>query len=143
MATEWGITPKQSIEAECMRRGRLEVVAGCIDLLEGRPGDDELILALAGPAGSSILSGGAGGIMGYWPRVWAARGLLHVWDDSAIGAIVHGANDDSWRVREMVAKVVARHQVDEALCLMVRLRADPVTRVRTAAERALVRLTVY
>src|SRR5579872_4992128 len=105
MASEWGVTPKQSIEAECKRRGRAKVIACCIDLLEGRSADDNLLLALAGPAALTVLDGRAGGRTGYWPRVWAARGLLHAWDDSATRAVVHGASDESWRVREMVAKV--------------------------------------
>jgi hypothetical protein len=88
MASEWGITPKQSIADECQHRGRAKLIAGCIDLHEGRSADDDLLLALAGPAALSVLDGHEGGRVGYWPRVWAARGLLHAWDDSASGAVV-------------------------------------------------------
>jgi hypothetical protein len=141
MASEWGITPKQSIEAECNRRGRASLIAGCVDLLEGRLVDDDLLFALAGPPALTVLDGGAGGRHGYWPRVWAARGLLHAWDDSATRAIVQGASDDSWRVREMVAKVVAAHGVDRAVPVVATLLNDPVLRVRRAAERALWKLS--
>jgi hypothetical protein len=48
--------------------------------------------------------------------------------------------DDCWRVREMVAKVVARRQVDELADVVAALRGDAVPRVRQAAERALIRL---
>jgi hypothetical protein len=41
----------------------------------------------------------------------------------------------------MAAKVAARHGLGAALSAMARLRADPVPRVRAAAERALQRLT--
>jgi hypothetical protein len=41
----------------------------------------------------------------------------------------------------MVARVVARHDVDGALDAMLRLREDPVPRVRIAAERAVQKLT--
>jgi hypothetical protein len=41
----------------------------------------------------------------------------------------------------MAAKVVARHLVGEATSAVAALRADPVPRVRSAAERALIRLT--
>ena len=51
---------------------------------------------------------------GYWPRVWAARGLLHAWDDRATAVIVQATADGAWRVREMAAKVIARHRVGEA-----------------------------
>jgi hypothetical protein len=48
--------------------------------------------------------------------------------------------DEHWRVREMAAKVAARHLVDEATTALADLRDDSVPRVRAAAERALVRL---
>lgn len=51
------------------------------------------------------------------------------------------ASDDAWRVREMAAKVVARHQVDEALTTIAGLQGDQVARVRSAARRALSALT--
>ena len=78
MPAIWRLTPRQSVAAECERRGKAAVVAGCIDLLQGRQGtDDALLIALAGPAAQAVLDGSAGGKEGYWPRVWAARGLLH------------------------------------------------------------------
>ena len=84
MPAIWRLTPRQSGAAECERRGKAAVVAGCIDLLQGRQGtDDALLIALAGPAAQAVLDGSAGGKEGYWPRVWAARGLLHAWDDRA------------------------------------------------------------
>jgi hypothetical protein len=48
--------------------------------------------------------------------------------------------DDSWRVREMSARVVAKHLVSAATAVVAELRDDPVPRVRYAAERALIRL---
>jgi HEAT repeat protein len=135
------MTPRQSIESECERRGRRAVSRGCVDLLEGRDVDDELVLALGGPAAETVLSGREGGKGGYWPRVWAARGLLYAWDDDATPAIVSAMTDESWRVREMAAKVAARHGLGAAVTVLARLREDPVPRVRAAAGRALARLT--
>jgi HEAT repeat protein len=135
------MTPRRSVEAECARRGKPAVISGCIDLLEGREVDDDLILALGGAPAEYVLTGRAGGKDGYWPRVWAARGLLHAWDERAAAAIIRAADDDAWRVREMAAKVVARHQADEALSAMVVLQSDHVARVRSAARRALAALT--
>lgn len=89
-----------------------------------------------------MLSGGEGGKQGHWPRIWAARGLLYVWEDRAAPAIAAATADEAWRVREMAAKVIARHRVDDALEAVTGLRADPVPRVRAAADRALARLTV-
>jgi len=136
-----GPTPRQSIEAECGRRGREAVIAGCIDLLEGRGADSGLVRSLGLAPADYVLGGGEGGPSGYWPRVWAARGLLHVWGDEATRAIVGATRDPAWRVREMAAKVVARHRVDEALEAVAALQEDGVARVRAAAHRALWQLT--
>jgi hypothetical protein len=142
MPAIWRLTPRQSVAAECERRGRAAVVAGCIDLLQGRQDtDDALLIALAGPPAEAVLDGSAGGRAGYWPRVWAARGLLHAWDDRATVVIIQATADDAWRVREMSAKVIARHRIGDALSAVSQLRNDPVPRVRAAADRAVVRLT--
>lgn len=117
------------------------MVFGCIDLLEGREVDDGLVVALGGPVAEYVLTGREGGKGGYWPRVWAARGLLHAWDDCATAAIIQATADDAWRVREMAAKVIARHRVGDALSAAAGLRDDGVPRVRLAAERAVAALT--
>ncbi|MDN5852988.1 MAG: HEAT repeat domain-containing protein [Actinomycetia bacterium] len=137
----WSLTPQRSIEAECERRGAAAVIDGCMSILVDSEVDDDLLWVLAGPASQSVIAGREGGRDGYWPRVWATRGLLYAWDVSAAQAIAATTYDEAWRVREMAAKVVARHRVEDAFDDMVRLHDDPVTRVRTAAERALMRLT--
>jgi HEAT repeats len=55
--------------------------------------------------------------------------------------VIAALGDDHWRVREMACKVIARHQVGDALPAVARLRDDPVPRVRAAAARAVVHLT--
>jgi hypothetical protein len=135
------MTPRESVAAECGRRGAGAVVSGCVDLLEGREVDDGLVRALGGAPAEYVLSGGEGGKGGYWPRVWAARGLLYVWEDRAAGAIIGATGDGSWRVREMAAKVIARHGVGDGLDAVAGLRGDEVPRVRAAAERAVARIT--
>jgi HEAT repeat protein len=77
----------------------------------------------------------------YFLRVWAARALLYAWDDSAQGAVLDALADESWRVREMVAKVVARRKLGDALAAVAGLSSDPVPRVRAAAARAAMILT--
>ena len=59
----------------------------------------------------------------------------------ATAALIEAMGDGAWRVREMAAKVVARHRVGEALDAVAALRDDPVPRVRAAAARAVVVLT--
>jgi HEAT repeat protein len=137
------ITPRLRITAERARRGAGPLTAGCVALLEGRPEEvsDALIIALGGEMGGYILDGAAGGRNGYWPRVWAARGLLHAWDPAATAAIAGATSDEAWRVREMAAKVIARHRVGDAFDAVTALRADPVERVRAAAARAVTILT--
>jgi hypothetical protein len=130
------ITPRERIDAACRRSGTDEVAAQCVDLLAGRDVEDAFLLVLGGPHAANVLSGYDGGKQGYWPRVWAARGLLYAWDDTATTAVIAATGDPAWRVREMAAKVVARHCIGDALNAVAALRADPVERVRAAAERA-------
>lgn len=139
----WGVSPRDSIEAECARRGRGAVVAGCVTLLRGGRVDDGLVYALAGPAAESVL---AGRDKPYWFRVWGARGLLWAWGggapDDVAAAVTAAVADEHWRVREMAAKVVAAHAVDEALsAVSAAAEHDDNVRVRAAATRALHALT--
>jgi hypothetical protein len=138
-----GSTPRDRIEAERHRHGSARLTPACVALLGGRPDEvsDELIMLLGGEPARTVLDGQAGGRSGYWPRVWGARGLLHAWDPAATAAIVGAAADEAWRVREMAAKVVARHRVGDALDAVAPLRDDPVERVRAAAARAVTALT--
>jgi hypothetical protein len=140
VGSEWGLTPRQSIEFECQRRGETHVVKECIAILSGQRVDEATLIALAGPHALNVLRGGEGGVEGYWPRVWALRGLLYAWDPTAVRVVIAGSNDSHWRVREMSAKVVARRRLDDAHDAMTTLLDDDVARVRGAAERALIRL---
>ncbi|MHB1525167.1 MAG: HEAT repeat domain-containing protein [Candidatus Dormibacteria bacterium] len=136
MAGIWGVTPQHSVQAECERRGQSAVVSGCVDMLQGREVDDALVLALGGPHAQLVLNGSEGGKGGYWPRVWAARGLLYAWEERAAPAVVQATKDKAWRVREMAAKVIARHCIEDAISAVAGLQGDPVARVRVAGERA-------
>jgi len=134
-------SPRQRIEAECARRGRLAFVRGCAELILGEDGDPALIVVLGAGHAQHILDDGVPDDQEYWLRVWAARGLLWVWDDVGTDAIRQALDDPAWRVREMAAKVVARHQLGDLLPVVVVLRTDPVDRVRSAANRAVAALT--
>lgn len=130
-------TPRERIEAECVRRGKPAVVEGCVALILGGQTDSRLLWVLGGPTTRWALESGPA----YWFRVWGARGLLWAWDDSALPALRVALADEAWRVREMAAKIVARHLVGDALTEVAALRDDPVPRVRAAASRAVARLT--
>lgn len=132
------ITPRERIRAECARRGAEAVLADCLALLEGAT-DPELTRSLVGRGAEKYFDGGEHDDT-YWFRVWAMRGLLWSWDRRATDHVVAALDDEAWRVREMAAKVVARHLVGEATAAVARRRDDSVPRVRRAAERALVRL---
>ena len=132
----WALTPRQSVESACARDGRDTVVAGCVRLLTGDDSDVTLIISLGGPHAERVLDGGPTEDQRYWLRVWAARGLLWAWDDNATEAVRSALRDPAWRVREMCAKVIARHAVGDLLEAVADLREDPVPRVRTAAIRA-------
>ncbi|MGH7667719.1 MAG: HEAT repeat domain-containing protein [Candidatus Dormibacteria bacterium] len=130
-------TPAASVAAECRRRGTRAVVSGCIDILERGEFDDALAMALSTGAARQVLAGREGGRGGYWPRVWAIRALLYAWEDDALPVLLSAASDDSWRVREMVAKVLTKRHLEEGFSTLLRLQEDPVPRVRAAAERAI------
>lgn len=131
----WALTPQQSIERECARRGRADLVDGCVRLIAGEDVDPTLLLALGGPAAEKFLDGEEHADT-YWLRVWGVRGLLWAGDGSQLDAVRTALADESWRVRELAAKVVARHLMGEVLDRVVALRDDPVVRVRVAAARA-------
>jgi hypothetical protein len=139
MTGDADLTPRERIRAECARRGKDAVLQDCLALLDGST-DPGLTRSLAG-RGSAKFFDGQQHDDTYWFRVWALRGLLWSWDARATGHVVRALDDEQWRVREMAAKVVARHLVGEATTAVAARRDDPVPRVRRAAERALVRLT--
>ncbi|HVQ87578.1 MAG TPA: HEAT repeat domain-containing protein [Actinomycetes bacterium] len=139
MAAE--VTPRQRIEHECQLRGKREFVAGCIELLSDAVVDDALVKALGGAGTDWVLEGPSPEVNEYWLRVWAARGLFWAWDDIATDSVLTALSDEAWRVREMACRVVAKHQVGEALPVVAELRTDPVRRVQIAASRAVVKLT--
>ena len=51
-------------------------------------------------------------------------------------AIIAALEDEHWRVREMAAKVVARHLLGDAFDAVSGMSGDPVPRVVEAAARA-------
>jgi hypothetical protein len=141
VAGEWGVTPKESVLAEVRRRSLPDVVGHCTALLSGHRVDERFLFVLAGPASRQVLDGREGGPGGHWPKVWALRGLLYAWAESAQAAVIGSTMDESWRVREMAAKVIGAHAIDDGLEALNRLVHDPVPRVRAAASRAQVALS--
>jgi hypothetical protein len=73
----------------------------------------------------------------YWVRTWGARGLLHVWDDTATDAVVRGLADAHWRPAEMCLKVAAKHEVAGTGDSAAALASHELPRVRAQAMRAL------
>ena len=115
------------------------MVDGCISLVTGGEADAGLVRSLGGPRAARYLE--ADPAQRYWLRTWGARGLLWAWQERATPALLAALADDAWRVREMAAQVVARHQVDAALESVAALREDTHPRVRAAAHHAVRRLT--
>lgn len=77
----------------------------------------------------------------YWRRVWGARGLLYVWDERVVEAVVVTLADEHWRVREMGLKVARAHELSSLTGEAADLCEDANARVRAAAERALAALS--
>lgn len=134
------MTPRESIEAACEQLGEKNVVNSCLRIINERDMDAEFGYVLSGPHSRDVLGGAEGGVSGRWPRTWALRAFLYAWDSSAEPAVLVCLSDESWRVREMAAKVVARRHVGDALEQIAVLQNDQVPRVRAAAQRALMKL---
>lgn len=122
------------------RLGTARFVAVCTDLMAGadRTAYVEELRALTGHdwrPGSAVLDPARW--PDYWVRTWGARGLLHVWDDSATSAIVRGLVDEHWRPAEMCLKVAARHEVAGAADAAAGLASSELPRVRAQAMRTL------
>jgi len=140
-----GDTPARRVRALADRIGAAETAAWCGELLAGHVSYDDPDLPPLSSLGrgSSVATADRLEAAGadYWPRVWAARGLLHCWpahgQPAVTAALVGALTDPAWRVREMAAKVAARHEVGETAGALLPCTSDPVPRVRAAAVRAL------
>lgn len=75
------------------------------------------------------------GWAGHWPRVWGARALLYVWDESATPDVLRGLDDDVWRVAEMCLKVGSRRELPGAADAAMGLARHGLPRVRAQAVR--------
>lgn len=137
----WGTTPRASIEAACRARGTDAVIDGCVRLIHGEDADPGLIIALAGPGQERFLD--KPDKERYWLRVWGLRGVLWALPEETAPservekAVVKALGDDHWRVREMAAKLAARHRLEPAQPALAALLTDENARVRAAAARAI------
>lgn len=130
----------QLIKALAERIGVPAFVATCTDLMAGADRNlyVEELRSLTGHAwepGDNVFD--LESWPDYWLRTWGARGLLHVWDDSATDSIVKGLADEHWRPAEMCLKVAARHEVAGAGDGAAALLTHELPRVRVQALRAL------
>ncbi len=112
----------------------------CVDLLRGADRRDHLdalryLTGHAFGAGDETLDPAVW--KDYWVRTWGARGLLHVWADTATSAVVAGLDDEEWRPAEMCLKVATRHEVGGAGDGAARLATHELPRVRAQAMRTL------
>jgi hypothetical protein len=132
-------TPRHRVSVAAERDGRLTVVRRCVGVLAGARADADLMWVLGGNSAPGVLAGREGGPDGYWPRTWALRAFLYVWDPEAEHAVVAACSDEHWRVREMAAKVMAARKPTSKASMeaLERLLDDPNPRVQAAAARAL------
>ncbi|MBC7517345.1 MAG: HEAT repeat domain-containing protein [Microbacteriaceae bacterium] len=121
------------VAAAVGRYGEADVIERSIALLGGANVGDDFLLYVGGRHAQGVLDGAPAL---YWPEVWGARALLHVWNQSAVPAIIASLENQAWRVREMAAKVVAHRELHVAGKL-VDLTTDETPRVRAAAAWAL------
>ena len=133
-------TPRLRVAAACERLGAEAVVARCHDLLAGGEESADFLIALGGTPARRLVAEGFPPGQEYWLRVWAARGLLWAGPGDDADSLRAGLRDESWRVREMTCKVIARHRVEGLLDDVVPLENDRIARVREAAKRAAQRI---
>lgn len=126
----------ERIHAAVERFGETEVVDRAILLLNGGNAGEDFLLYVGGKHAQGLLDGAPAL---YWPELWGARALLHVWDPKAGTAIQTNLENQSWRVREMCARVSQERRLN-VLPGIVALTEDEVPRVRIAALRALAEL---
>lgn len=128
-----GAHPRVLLAAAAEQLGPAQVVAWCCRLASGEDRATDPDLAWLG---------GSEDWPAYWRRVWGARGLLYVWDDSAgvVAALAAAVGDEHWRVREMALKVVRARRLQQLDSQVVAALADGHPRVRAAATRALAAL---
>lgn len=123
----------ERLAAAVARYGRTDVVDRAIVLLGGGNAGADFLLYVGGKHAQGLLDGAPAL---YWPELWGARALLHVWDPKAAGAVRDGLDNQAWRVREMCARVCQERGLNE-VDRIANLTADDVPRVRSAALRAL------
>jgi hypothetical protein len=122
------------------RIGVRAFVGVCTDLMSGAPRERyaEELRSLTGHAwepGDAVFDPQTWA--DYWLRTWGARGLLHVWEDSAAPFVVAGLEDEHWRPAEMCLKVSTRQELGAAGPGAARLSRHSLPRVRAQALRTL------
>jgi hypothetical protein len=138
---ELAARPVERVTALVQLLGADPVVDWCVNLLRGGDWTDVDAPDLDWIGGRSSVAMVARDLdLVYWPRVWAARALLHVYRPQAATAVAAGLADPAWRVREMCAKVAREHEVGDAAEALRGCCGDDVPRVRTAAVRGLARV---
>jgi hypothetical protein len=120
------------IDLAVARFGEAALVTKVTGLLDGQNEGDDVLLYVGGRHAQGVLDGAPAL---YWPELWGARALLHVWNDSAESAVLRGTSNRAWRVREMCLKVCAERRLGDDSQL-ARLTTDENPRVRAAAARA-------
>jgi hypothetical protein len=123
--------------------GSEHVVGWCVDVLAGHTVADDFLCTIGGDPALTVLSGRAGGVDGYWPRVWALRALQYVWLDQAYPTVATAFDDAQWRVRAMAARVAGYQHLADLTLRLLQLQDDDVARVRVSAEQALRRLSSW
>ncbi|MGP6175751.1 HEAT repeat domain-containing protein [Microbacterium sp. A196] len=129
---------ERRLAAAVERYGESVVMARSLSLLAGHDEGSDFLLFVGGEHAQGILDGAP---VLYWPELWGARALLHVWDESvwdetAESLVISTLNNPAWRVKEMGARLVAARELDAASEL-ADLLGEEVPRVRAAAARAL------
>ena len=72
----------------------------------------EVIRFIGNTDAASFFQGEAGVRHAYWPKVWAARALAYLGDDSAASWLQDSLSDVHWRVRITAAQTLGRLSIE-------------------------------
>lgn len=113
-----GAHPRVLLASAQAQLGSEQLLAWCGRLIRGQDRRDDPDLGWLG---------GTEDWAPYWRRVWGARGLLYVWDESCHDDVEVALADEHWRVREMACKVARAHRLGALAGELASLRAETRT----------------
>lgn len=138
-------TPRSGTEALAEHFGTARAFELLTRLLAGEVGQNDLVVSpylevlhfIGRTSNPTFFHGESGQRHLYWSRVWAARALAYLGEDSAATWLHDALSDDHWRVRMTAAQTLGRLHIEGYEEALSECLSDGHLRVRAAAATAL------